>query len=67
MLISVDSGKSLEQIAEDLPKACADHCFGVLGTHDLKQKMRERRIEHRDYIGRHGQDMPEVREWKWPS
>ena len=40
--------------------------LGYRAAH-LKQTMRERRIEHRDYIGRHGQDMPEVREWKWPS
>jgi xylulose-5-phosphate/fructose-6-phosphate phosphoketolase len=32
----------------------------------LKQAMRYKRIEHREYIVRHGEDMPEVREWKWP-
>ncbi len=32
----------------------------------LKQAMRDKRIEHREYIVRHGEDMPEVREWKWP-
>jgi xylulose-5-phosphate/fructose-6-phosphate phosphoketolase len=21
--------------------------------------------EHREYVGRHGEDMPEVRNWKW--
>ncbi len=31
----------------------------------LKQHMRDKRIEHRQYITRYGQDMPEVREWKW--
>ena len=46
MLISVDSVKSLEQIREDLPKACADHKFGVLGMHDLKAKMREKGIDY---------------------
>ncbi|MDH5512405.1 MAG: phosphoketolase family protein [Gammaproteobacteria bacterium] len=32
----------------------------------LKQRMRDMRIRHREYIIRHGQDMPEVRDWKWP-
>jgi xylulose-5-phosphate/fructose-6-phosphate phosphoketolase len=32
----------------------------------LKQAMRDKRIEHREYIVRRGEDMPEVREWKWP-
>jgi len=32
----------------------------------LKQAMRDRRIEHGQYIRRYGQDMPEVRDWRWP-
>jgi len=31
-----------------------------------KQKIRDRLIEHKHYIAKHGQDMPAVREWKWP-
>jgi len=31
----------------------------------LKQDMSNKLIEHREYIQRHGMDMPEVREWKW--
>ncbi len=31
----------------------------------IRQAMQEKRIEHREYIRRHGDDMPEVREWMW--
>jgi xylulose-5-phosphate/fructose-6-phosphate phosphoketolase len=30
-----------------------------------KQAMREKRIEHKHYIAKHGEDMPEIRNWKW--
>ncbi len=31
----------------------------------FKQHLKDRLIEHAQYIRQHGQDMPEVREWKW--
>jgi len=31
----------------------------------LKQQLKAKLIEHRDYIHRHGEDMPEVRNWTW--
>jgi xylulose-5-phosphate/fructose-6-phosphate phosphoketolase len=33
----------------------------------LKQQMLDKRIEHRQYIERYGQDLPEILEWKWPA
>ena len=32
----------------------------------IKQAMRDRLIEHKQYIERHGEDMPAIRDWKWP-
>ena len=33
----------------------------------LKQAMRDRLIEHKEYIVVHGEDMPAVRDWRWSA
>ncbi len=35
------------------------------GAH-FKQFVRNKLVEHKEYISRYGEDMPEIRDWKWP-
>lgn len=37
----------------------------TVGAH-LLQEMRDKRFEHKRYISEYGEDMPEIRNWKWP-
>jgi xylulose-5-phosphate/fructose-6-phosphate phosphoketolase len=40
--------------------------LGNLGAY-AKQEMRNKLIQHKEYIERYGDDLPEVRDWKWTS
>jgi xylulose-5-phosphate/fructose-6-phosphate phosphoketolase len=46
-------------VIDRVPKIGAD------GAH-VKQWLGDKLIEHKAYIRKHGDDMPEIRDWKWP-
>jgi xylulose-5-phosphate/fructose-6-phosphate phosphoketolase len=39
--------------------------LGSTAAH-VKQAMRDKLLEHQQYIRKYGDDMPEIRDWKWP-
>ena len=40
--------------------------LGLQGAY-LKQLMQDKLIEHKQYIDKHGEDLPEIRNWKWSN
>jgi xylulose-5-phosphate/fructose-6-phosphate phosphoketolase len=36
-----------------------------VGAH-FKQLLRNKLVEHKQYIHRYGDDLPEIRDWTWP-
>jgi xylulose-5-phosphate/fructose-6-phosphate phosphoketolase len=38
---------------------------GVSGV--LRQELRNKLIDHGRYVRAHGEDMPEIQEWRWPE
>lgn len=58
VLNDLDRFHLVMDVIERVPKLTA------IGAHVL-QAMRDKLIDHKQYIVDHGEDMPEVRDWKW--
>jgi len=48
----------VQKVVDVLPQ------LGTMGAY-LKQMSNDKLIEHKQYINRHGQDLPEIRNWTW--
>ena len=48
----------VSDVIDRLPK------LGYLAAY-AKQAMRDKLIEHKEYICQHGDDMPEIKDWRW--
>jgi xylulose-5-phosphate/fructose-6-phosphate phosphoketolase len=34
---------------------------------NLKRRLANKLLEHKQYIVKHGQDLPEIRDWRWSA
>ena len=60
MLNDLDRFHLVMDTIDRLPKCGEKGAF-------LKQQLKDKLIEHKKYINCHGQDMPEILNWKWSS
>jgi xylulose-5-phosphate/fructose-6-phosphate phosphoketolase len=60
VLNKMDRFHLVEDVVERVPK------LSHLAAY-IKQSIRDQLMDHQRYINEHGQDMPEIRDWKWPG
>ncbi len=58
VLNDLDRFHLVMDVIERVPKLAG------IGAH-VRQEMRDKLTEHKRYIREHGEDMPEIRDWKW--
>lgn len=54
----LDRFRLMADVIDRVPHICATAAH-------TKQAIRDKFIEHRQYIERHGEDLPEIRNWRW--
>ena len=59
-IIGILGGMGPEATIDRLPQT------GDKGIY-LKQQLKDKLIEHKQYIDKYGEDMPEIRNWKWSN
>jgi Phosphoketolase len=59
VLNDLDRFHLVEDVIDRLPQLGARAAYA-------KQALRDKRIEHKQYIHKYGEDMPEIAGWKWP-
>ena len=58
VLNELDRFNLAQDVVDRLPQLGARAAY-------LKQALRDKLLEHRQYINQYGEDMPEIRNWKW--
>jgi xylulose-5-phosphate/fructose-6-phosphate phosphoketolase len=58
VLNEMDRFHLVEDVIDRLPQLGAQAAY-------FKQAIRNKLLDHREYICRHGDDLPDVRDWKW--
>jgi xylulose-5-phosphate/fructose-6-phosphate phosphoketolase len=59
VLNDLDRFHLVMDVADRVPKLASTAAY-------IKQHMRDKRLEHKQYIVAHGEDLPEIRDWQWP-